>query len=296
MIDQMKILLTLLSLSLSLSTVHASSGQLSTTQTLATPVVDTILDNSNCKFKIQCLEAEMEMLQKEIWDLEHEMDELYRICPADSAGIFSFRLAVGSMLTPTQFFALDYSDASQSPYFDGGMFGNWTLQVGRAFDPFEANCGNVGLLVGSEVDYSRVKSAQRLEAVDGAVSFAAIDTTLEYKSNAMHLGFVKFPLMGRIGRYSEFGSGSVQFCAGIVPGIRYLGAITTRSNNGASAQSEISRNLGLRRFVLNSRVTLSAKNVELFMESSLLSLFKIDAANPVVYPTTFGIALSVTGY
>ena len=292
----MKILLILLSLSLSFWTAHASSGQLSATQIAAMLVVDTIPDNSNCRLKIQCLEAEMEVLQEEIWDLEYELDELYWTCPADSAGITGFRLAVGSMFTSTQFFALDYLDANQSPYFDGRMFGNWTLQVGTSFDPFETNRGNVGLLVGSEVDYSRVNSAQRLEAVDGAVLFAAIDTTSEYKSNAMHIGFVKFPVMGRIGRYSEFGSGSVQFCAGIVPGIRYLGAITTRSSNGASANSEISRNLGLRRFALNSRVTVSAKNVELFMESSLLSLFKDDAANPVVYPTTFGIALSVTGY
>ena len=291
----MKISLTLLSLSLAFWTVQASTGQLSATQLERTLEVDTIPHNPNCKEEIRALEEEVDMLQEEIWDILVELDELYWTCPSDSAEMQNNRFAFGSMFPSTQLFSMDYSDANQSPYFDG-MFGNWTVQVGASTDPFYANRRDVGFLVGIEADYSRVNSAQRLEAVDGAVSFAAIDTTSGYKSNAMHLGFVRFPLMGRIGRYSEFGSGTVQFCAGIVPGIRYLGAITTRSSNGASATSEISRNLGLRRFSLNSRLAVSAKIVELFMESSLLSLFKDDATNPMVYPTTFGIALSFTGY
>lgn len=288
--NQMKSLLTLLCLSPAFGAVHAFSGQLAPTLE-----VDTVLDNSNCKEEIRALEEEMEMLEEEISNIMWELDELLWTCPADSGEMMGTRLAIGSMFTSTQFFALDNWSTNQSPYFDG-MFGNWTVQAGESWDPFPTNRGNVGLLVGWEADLSRVNSAQRLDAVDGTVSFAPFDTTSGYKSNAMHLGFVKFPLMGRIGRYSELGSGSLHFCAGIVPGIRYLGAIITRSSKGASETYEVSRNIGLRRFSLNSRIAVSAKNVELFMESSLISLFKDDTVNPVVYPLTFGISLSPMGY
>ena len=291
----MKNFLTFLCLSLAIGAVHASSGQLQATKLIALIKVDTIPDDSNCKEQIRALEEERERLEKEFWDIDSELSDLYWTCPSDSSNMTGYRSAVGTMFTGTESFALNYSDADESPYFDG-MLRNWAIQWGLSVDPFEANRRYVGMLIGFELDYSRINSAQRLEAVDGAVSFAAVDTTSVYKSNAMHLGFVKFPIMGRIGKYSEWSSGSVQFCVGIVPGIRYLGAITTRRSNGASATSEITRNLGLRRCSLNSRIAVSAKNVELFMESSLLSLFKEDAANPVVYPTTFGIALSVMGY
>ena len=227
------------------------------------------------------LQLQIQELQDSLSDLE---DSLYS--PLSTGN--SIALSFGTLFPFNELFNGNLSSQSQSDLFENG--GSWTVQITELWQYHLFDSPKVDLYIGNSFDFSRMQTHKHIDAFEGAIGVASIDSAFSVKSSSLNVGYFRIPILLHLGSSHQFNEKGFHCFIGIIPGIRYYGVLTSRLSNGVSKTRLVSRDFGLSRFQLNGRISLGIKYAEIFAETSLIPLFKKSETNPIVYPFKLGVS------
>lgn len=192
--------------------------------------------------------------------------------------------------------------------FNGYVNKDMGMTMPTGFERFEFNQGKSGylgfnliekgipiykhhvvLVTGLGFDFNSYRFKANYNPFETADSTGAYETH-DYITNRLRTFYATIPLMLGID-FSKPDKKGLHLAFGVVGGVRFASSMKEKySEDGVTVKEKTKSDYELNPFRVNAQARLGYGDFSLFANYALTPLFKNNAANPELYPYTFGIS------